>query len=44
MAEADREIFSLLSPMMMSLSGILGGALAANGLRDSKDKPKDPDA
>jgi multisubunit Na+/H+ antiporter MnhB subunit len=44
MAEADREIFSLLSPMMMSLSGILGGALAANGLRDSKDKPKDSDA
>jgi hypothetical protein len=44
MAEADREIFSLLSPMMMSLSGILGGALAANGLRDAKDAKKDPDA
>ena len=42
MAEADREIFGLLSPMMMSLSGILGGALAANGLRDSKDKDKEP--
>ena len=40
MAEADREIFGLLSPMMMSLSGILGGALAANGLRDAKDKEK----
>ena len=44
MAEADREIFGLLSPMMMSLSGILGGALAANGLRDSKDKDKEPPA
>ncbi len=38
MAEADSEIFSLLSPMLMSLSGGLLGLLAANGLKD-KDKP-----
>ena len=42
MAEADQEIFSLLSPMLMSLSGGLLGLLAANGLKDNK--PKDPDA
>ena len=40
MAEADQEIFSLLSPMLMSLSGGLLGMLAANGLKDKKD----PDA
>jgi hypothetical protein len=39
MAEADQEIFSLLSPMMMSLSGGLLGMLAANGLKD-KEPPK----
>jgi hypothetical protein len=40
MAEADKEAWSVLSPMLMSLSGGLLGMLAANGL---KDKPKDPD-
>ena len=40
MAEADAEAWSVLSPMLMSLSGGLLGMLAANGL---KDKPKDPD-
>jgi hypothetical protein len=39
MAEADQEAWSVLSPMLMSLSGGLLGMLAANGL---KDKPKDP--
>lgn len=39
MSEADSEIFSLLSPMMMSLSGGLLGLLAANGLKD-KEPPK----
>lgn len=36
MSEADSEIFSLLSPMMMSLSGGLLGLLAANGLKDKE--------
>jgi hypothetical protein len=36
MSEADAEIFSLLSPMMMSLSGGLLGLLAANGLKDKE--------
>ena len=40
MAEADAEAWSVLSPMLMSLSGGLLGMLAANGL---KDKSKDPD-
>jgi len=40
MAEADAEAWSVLSPMLMSLSGGLLGMLAANGL---KDKPKDRD-
>ena len=39
MAEADREIFSVLNPLLMSLSGGLLGMLAANGL---KDKPPAP--
>jgi amino acid permease len=39
MAEADGEAWSVLSPLLMSLSGGLLGMLAANGL---KDKPKDP--
>lgn len=34
MAEADREIFGVLSPLLMSLSGGLLGMLAANGLKD----------
>jgi len=43
MAESDKEAWSLLSPLMMSLSGVLAGILAANGLKSDKDK-KDPDA
>ena len=39
MAEADREIFGVLSPLLMSLSGGLLGMLAANGLKD-KEPPK----
>ena len=38
MSEADQEAYSVLSPLLMSLSGGLLGLLAANGLRD---KPKD---
>lgn len=41
MAEADKEAYSVLSPLLLSLSGGLLGMLAANGL---KDKPKDPPA
>ena len=37
MAEADAEAWSVLSPMLMSLSGGLLGMLAANGLKDKKD-------
>lgn len=36
MAEADAEAWSVLSPMLMSLSGGLLGMLAANGLKDPK--------
>lgn len=39
MAEADREAYSVLGPLLMSLSGGLLALLSANGLRD---KPKDP--
>ena len=38
MAELDQESFKTLSPMLMTLSGALVGLLAANGLKDSKDK------
>lgn len=39
MAEADRESFSILGPLLMSLSGGLLALLSANGLRNG---PKDP--
>jgi hypothetical protein len=39
MAEADQEAYSVLSPLLMSLSGGLLGMLAANGLKD-KEGPK----
>ena len=39
MSEADQEAYSVLSPLLMSLSGGLLGLLAANGLKNStKDK------
>jgi hypothetical protein len=41
MSEADQEAYSVLSPLLMSLSGGLLGLLAANGL---KNGPKDPPA
>jgi len=43
MAQLDQEAFKTLSPMLMTLSGALVGLLAANGLRDAKDKPKEPE-
>ena len=42
MSEADSEIFSLLSPMLMSLSGGLLALLSANGLRDKEPRPPTP--
>jgi hypothetical protein len=43
MSEADQEAYSVLSPLLMSLSGGLLGLLAANGLRDKpKDEPPTP--
>jgi hypothetical protein len=42
MAEADQEAYSVLSPLLMSLSGGLLGMLAANGLKDKE--PKEPPA
>ena len=39
MSEADREAYSTLSPLLMSLSGGLLALLSANGL---SSKPKDP--
>ena len=39
----DESAWSLLSPMMLFLTGALSGILASNGLRDSKDKDKDDD-
>jgi hypothetical protein len=43
MSEADQEAYSVLSPLLMSLSGGLLGLLAANGLRDKpKDEPPAP--
>ena len=38
MPESDKMAWSLLTPLLMSLSGGLLGLLAANGLRDPKDK------
>jgi len=43
MAEADAEAWSVLSPMLMSMSGGLLALLSSNGLKDRQDK-KDPDA
>jgi hypothetical protein len=42
MAEADSEAWSVLSPMLMSMSGGLLALLSSNGLKDRQDK-KDPE-
>lgn len=39
MSEADQEAYSVLSPLLMSLSGGLLGLLAANGLKDKQPPP-----
>lgn len=41
-APNDVEAWKILSPLTLTMSGVLAGLLAANGLKD-KDK-KDPDA
>lgn len=38
MAEADAEAWSVLSPMLMSMSGGLLALLSSNGLKDRQDK------
>jgi hypothetical protein len=38
MAESDKQAWSLLTPLLMSLSGTLAGILAANGLKDRQEK------
>ena len=40
-APNDAEAWKILSPLTLTMSGVLAGLLAANGL---KDKHKDPDA
>lgn len=44
MPESDKQAWSLMVPLLMSLAGTLAGLLAANGLKDAKDKEKHPDA
>ena len=39
MPESDKQAWSLLVPLIMSLAGMLGGLLAANGLKDPKAPP-----
>jgi hypothetical protein len=45
MSEADETAYSVLSPLLLSLSGGLLALLSANGLRDKpKDEPPAPPA
>ena len=37
-SDNDKSAWSLLSPMMMFLTGSLAGVLASNGLKHTKDK------
>ena len=41
-APNDAEAWKILSPLTLTMSGVLAGLLAANGLKDKQ--PKDPDA
>ena len=41
-APNDVEAWKILSPLTLTMSGVLAGLLAANGLKDKQ--PKDPDA
>jgi len=40
-APNDVEAWKILSPLTLTMSGVLAGLLAANGLKDKN--PKDPD-
>ena len=40
-APNDVEAWKILSPLTLTMSGVLAGLLAANGLKDNK--PKDPE-
>jgi multisubunit Na+/H+ antiporter MnhB subunit len=42
MAEADKEAYSVLSPLLLSLSGGLLALLSANGLRNKDKEPPAP--
>lgn len=44
MPESDKQAWSLLVPLIMSLAGMLGGLLAANGLKDKHQPPTEPPA
>ena len=44
MPESDKQSWSLLVPLIMSLAGMLGGLLAANGLKDKHQTPTEPPA
>ena len=40
-APNDAEAWKILSPLTLTMSGVLAGLLAANGLKDRKDKEND---
>jgi len=42
-SDNDKSAWSLLSPMMMFLTGSLAGVLASNGLKHTKEKDDNPD-
>jgi hypothetical protein len=40
-APNDAEAWKILSPLTLTMSGVLAGLLASNGLKDKKDKDDD---
>lgn len=40
-APNDAEAWKILSPLTLTMSGVLAGLLAANGLKDKRDKDHD---
>lgn len=40
-APNDAEAWKILSPLTLTMSGVLAGLLAANGLKDKRDKEND---
>ena len=37
----DQQAWEILSPLTLTMSGVMAGLLAANGLKDPKDKKND---